>query len=114
MWMALQKLGYKTYHFKEVGDLQNVRDKHIWCWREALIAKNFGSGKPYGKAEFDKLLGRYQVRHMHLLCDKRLRLTSLATIGGDRRSLCEFLRRADSGISGSQSHSDEPRPRQMA
>ena len=112
--MALKKLGYNTYHFKEVGEPQNVRDKHLWCWREALIAKNFGSGKSYGRVEFDKLLGRYQVRHMHFLCGKRLCLTLLATIGGHRRSLCELLRRADSGISGSQSHSDEPRPRQMA
>jgi hypothetical protein len=62
MWMALRKLGYRTYHFKEVGDPQNVKERHMWCWREALLAKLCGSGKPYGKAEFNKLLGRYNVR----------------------------------------------------
>ena len=78
MWMALKKLGYETYHFKEVGLPQNVRDKHILCWREALVAKNFDSGKPYGKAEFDKVLGRYQVRNPHCLRSLHFHLTSSA------------------------------------
>jgi hypothetical protein len=28
-------------------------------WTEALEAKYDGKGKPYGRAEFDKLLGHY-------------------------------------------------------
>jgi hypothetical protein len=62
MWMALKILGYNTYHFREIGgDPQNFKEKHMWCWREALIAKLYGSGKPYGNAEFRKLLRRYNV-----------------------------------------------------
>lgn len=31
-------------------------------WLEALKAKYFGEGRPYQRAEFDKLLGNYSVR----------------------------------------------------
>lgn len=61
MYMALTKLGYKTYHFKEVGEKQNVRDHHIPCWKEAFDAKLYGRGQPYGREEFDKLLSRYSA-----------------------------------------------------
>jgi hypothetical protein len=61
MWMALKTLGYNTYHFKEIGTPQNIKDRHMFCWREALIAKLFGSGKPYSKDDFSKLLRRYNV-----------------------------------------------------
>ena len=30
-------------------------------WHEALKAKYDGQGRPYGRAEFDKLLGDYSV-----------------------------------------------------
>ena len=40
-----------------------VLDKvHLQCWNEALQAKFQGKGKPYGKEEFDKLMGKYNVR----------------------------------------------------
>jgi hypothetical protein len=66
MWMALQILGYKTYHFKELGVPQNIKERHMLCWREALTAKLFSSGKPYGTPEFEKLLGRYNVRRQFI------------------------------------------------
>lgn len=61
MWEALKILGYNTYHFKEIGTPQNIKERHMFCWREALIAKLFGSGKAYNKDNFRKLLGRYNV-----------------------------------------------------
>jgi hypothetical protein len=60
--MALKALGYNTYHFKEIGGSpQNVKERHLWCWREALIAKLYGSGKRYEAADFRKLLRRYSA-----------------------------------------------------
>jgi hypothetical protein len=69
MWMALKILGYETYHFKELGVAQNIQERHMLCWREALTAKLFSSGKPYGTPEFEKLLGRYNVRKtVYMFC----------------------------------------------
>jgi hypothetical protein len=62
MHAAMTKLGYRTYHMKELVESQNRKDDHMDCWREAFIAKMYGRGKPYGKEEWDKLLGRYSVR----------------------------------------------------
>ncbi|KAK4494804.1 hypothetical protein PRZ48_014160 [Zasmidium cellare] len=39
----------------------NIKDRHLLCWREAFMAKLCDSGKPYGKAELDKLLQRYDA-----------------------------------------------------
>ncbi|RDW64652.1 hypothetical protein BP6252_10303 [Coleophoma cylindrospora] len=61
MWMALKILGYNTYHFKELGTKVNITERHMFCWREALTAKLYGSGEPYGKPEFTKLLGGYNA-----------------------------------------------------
>lgn len=54
-------LGYRTYHFKEIHKLENLRDKHLLCWREAFYAKLYGNGKPYSHEDFYKLLQRYDV-----------------------------------------------------
>ncbi|KAG4440934.1 hypothetical protein IFR05_003563 [Cadophora sp. M221] len=61
LWVALKKLGYNTYHFMECGQPENIRDGHLLCWKEALEAKVLGKGKPYGREEFDKVLGRYSA-----------------------------------------------------
>ncbi|KAF7195670.1 hypothetical protein HII31_02988 [Pseudocercospora fuligena] len=61
LWDALKRLGYTPYHFKEVSKPDNIRDRHVLCWRAAFYAKLYGSGEPYGKAEFDKLLSRYDA-----------------------------------------------------
>jgi hypothetical protein len=92
MWLALQKLGYKTYHFKEVGTPENIKERHVLCWREALIAKLYSSGKPYGKAEFDKILKRYNVRHITAFLEKNFPLTSSIVAGCYGRSLRKLLR----------------------
>ena len=51
---AYSILGYQNpYHFSSV--IGNVKDSDMWL--EALRAKYEGVGKPYGRAEFDQLLG---------------------------------------------------------
>ena len=60
MRKALQQLGYnETYHgFAPAFEspLDNI------MWREAVDAKFNGKGKPYGRKEWDQLLGHCQVR----------------------------------------------------
>lgn len=69
-------LGYRTYHFKEIHKPENLRDKHLLCWREAFYAKLYGSGKPYSHEDFYKLLQRYDVSPAHL---PHLPVTTLGT-----------------------------------
>ena len=52
-------LGYRPYHGAEV--IGNGIP-HIEIFTEALNAKYFGIGKPYGKQEFDKWFAEYDVR----------------------------------------------------
>ncbi|KAL8947325.1 MAG: hypothetical protein Q9222_006381 [Ikaeria aurantiellina] len=54
---ALQEIGYKCYHMTEV-----VPNNAYGYWLEALKAKYGGEGRPYQRAEFDKVLGKYSVR----------------------------------------------------
>lgn len=42
---------------REVG-----KNKHIAAWCEAMDAKFEGKGEPYGRKQFDKILGDYEVR----------------------------------------------------
>ncbi|KAG6994148.1 hypothetical protein G7Y79_00046g081990 [Physcia stellaris] len=56
MQHALQKLGLKTYHMVEAGHTRTFT-----YWYEALRAKYAGEGRPYQRAEFDKLLGEYSA-----------------------------------------------------
>lgn len=37
------------------------RGTHLSCWHEAIRAKLLGTGKEYGREEFDKVLGNYSV-----------------------------------------------------
>ena len=56
---ALIKLGYiNTYHGFAPG-FENPRDSEMWL--DAMRAKYDGKGRPFGRAEFDKLLGHCQV-----------------------------------------------------
>ena len=76
--VALDKLGYKTYHMNEVrtslwapnfkfesadqGTQCLARPNYFFpLWIEALNAKFRGRGKPFGRLEFDKVLGEYDV-----------------------------------------------------
>jgi hypothetical protein len=42
-----------------ISVLENPPDSHLW--REAVDAKFYGIGKPYGKAEWDALLGHCEA-----------------------------------------------------
>ena len=58
MYTALQKLGYKSYHFLECS-LHNKTEKHLECWHEALTNKL--NSTPLDPAQLDRLLGTYSV-----------------------------------------------------
>ena len=54
MTEAFRILGYaEPYHFTSI--FANCRDADMWA--DALNAKYFGKGKPFGRKEFDQLLG---------------------------------------------------------
>jgi Sulfotransferase domain len=55
---ALEVLGIHSCHMKEVAPLTHAAE----MWNDGLRAKYYGQGKPYGKKEFDKLLGNFGVR----------------------------------------------------
>jgi len=58
LYQAMKILGYKPYHMYEAI----VRGAtHLRIFEEALSCKYLGTGKPYGKAEFDKWLANYDV-----------------------------------------------------
>jgi len=57
---ALDKLGYKSYHFAEAA-MNTAKRGDLLYWIEALKAKIYGTGKPYGPAEFEKLLQNYSA-----------------------------------------------------
>jgi len=55
MTTALNKLGYKTYHMTVTASA-HASERHVLHWAEGLRIKVNKIGKPYGRAEFDKLL----------------------------------------------------------
>ncbi|KAF2141672.1 uncharacterized protein K452DRAFT_228059 [Aplosporella prunicola CBS 121167] len=58
MVTAFEKLGYEgVYHM--ISCFENPYDCDMW--REAADAKWFGKGKPYGREEWDQLLGHCKV-----------------------------------------------------
>jgi hypothetical protein len=60
MRKALIQLGYRdTYHGFSPA-FENPQDSEMWL--DAMRAKYDGRGKPFGRAEFDRLLGHCQVR----------------------------------------------------
>ncbi|KAL7793777.1 hypothetical protein V8C37DRAFT_77313 [Trichoderma ceciliae] len=58
LYRALKMLGYTPYHIYEV-----VKNgiTHLDLFDEALRCKYQGTGKPYGKAEFDKWMANYDA-----------------------------------------------------
>lgn len=61
MQAALRILGYNdTYHFFSI--YTNIRDTEMW--RAAIDAKYFGKGAPFGREQWDMLLG-----HCAAVCD---------------------------------------------
>lgn len=57
--LALRQLGYNPYFY---GAAMCKVDTHMSAWEEAMRAKFYGQGTKYGRAEFDKLLGDFDVR----------------------------------------------------
>ncbi|KAL0944875.1 uncharacterized protein CTRU02_202762 [Colletotrichum truncatum] len=55
---ALEQLGFNVFSFQAMWS--NWQET-IPLWTEAIEAKYHGRCKPYGRAEFDKLLGDYDV-----------------------------------------------------
>lgn len=55
---ALRLLGINEMYHGWQPLFENPRDNEMWM--EAIEAKFDGKGKPYGRAEFDKLLGHCQ------------------------------------------------------
>jgi Sulfotransferase domain len=56
---ALFDLGYSdVYHYSHI--YENPKDAELWL--EAFQAKYQGKGKPYGRREWDALLGHWMVR----------------------------------------------------
>ena len=58
MYKALKMLGYHPYHFKEAFE-NGI--PHVEIATEALNAKYFGQGKPFGREEFDKWFQDFDV-----------------------------------------------------
>ncbi|TGO55463.1 hypothetical protein BOTNAR_0244g00010 [Botryotinia narcissicola] len=63
MYAALNKLGYRCYHFLELTprNKENTKLRYMVCWFEALRYKVLIIGEPYHPADFDKLLQWYSV-----------------------------------------------------
>lgn len=59
MYHALKQLDLKPYHMAEAMQ-QPSRDLEIA--QEALKASRLGEGTPYGREEFDKWIGGFDVR----------------------------------------------------
>lgn len=53
------QLGYVDTYHGYAAACENPRDCEMWL--EAMRAKFDGIGQPFGRAEFDKLLGHCQV-----------------------------------------------------
>lgn len=59
LYTALKMLGYNPYHMVEAAKNANI---DMPCWIEGLEDKFQGKGKPWGRVEFDKLMGACDVR----------------------------------------------------
>ncbi|KAI1405975.1 hypothetical protein F4819DRAFT_442399 [Hypoxylon fuscum] len=57
MRVALERLGYKCFH----GRIMDQFPGMYALWEEALLAKYYGQGQPYGRRDFDKLLSGFDV-----------------------------------------------------
>lgn len=53
-------LGFNDCYHGFEASFENPKDLEMWA--EAVDAKFNGKGKPFGRAEFDQLLGHCQVR----------------------------------------------------
>ena len=58
IFTALEKLGYKPYHMVKA---MAAPRSNLTVWKEGLVAKYEGQGDKWGRAEFDKVLGSFDV-----------------------------------------------------
>ena len=58
LYTALQELGYTPYHYLK-DEPENKRRYQLWT--EALECKYLHKDRPYGRQEFERLLGRYDA-----------------------------------------------------
>lgn len=58
MYSALETLGYTPYHMAKAVQAPK---SNLNVWAEGLEAKYQGEGKPFGRAEFDKILGNFDA-----------------------------------------------------
>jgi len=61
MLTAFTKLGYNCYHFLEAARMQTAGERHLDYWLEGFKIKMYGNGEPFGRSEFDKILGDYSA-----------------------------------------------------
>ena len=119
MRKALQILGYNETYHGFAPAFETPLDNKMWL--DAANAKFKGKGKPFGRKEFDQLLGHCQVWicASHLLSVIVYDVSSVAlnetradrvchglTTGRHRCTSDVFRARADRSIPGSESHSD--------
>jgi hypothetical protein len=103
-------LGYKdTHHMQTVF----ANPLEAAMWQEAMDAKFLGKGKPYGREEWDQLLGQCQVRTLQRFSRKQTVLILKWKIGDHRRPGSIILGGAPGGVPRRQSDPDEPRSRKM-
>ena len=58
IFSALETLGYTPYHMSKAV---MAPKSNLNVWAEGLEAKYQGKGKPFGREEFDKILGNYDA-----------------------------------------------------
>ncbi|RGP70883.1 hypothetical protein FLONG3_7339 [Fusarium longipes] len=58
LFECLEQLGYTPYHMSIAKGSPKANYR---LWQEALDAKFYGKGNPWGRAEFDRILGPYDA-----------------------------------------------------
>lgn len=58
LYTALHTLGFRVYHMNEAVKTPQTS---FGCWIEGIQAKFYGQGRPFGRVEFDKLLGDFDA-----------------------------------------------------
>lgn len=105
---ALVQLGISpVYHMREVG-----KNKHQAAWVEAIEAKYEDKGEPYGREQFDKLLGAFEVgteAQLSVMKQKYRVCSGFSLVPGPGRLPSSNVpRRIDQGIPRSIRHTHCP------
>jgi hypothetical protein len=96
LFIALKQLGFTPYHMSlSLGGPK----ANLSLWREALDAKFHGKGKPWGREEFDKILGPYDaVADLPAICfvEELVAAYPEAKVIATQRDVDSWLRSMDS------------------